>query len=121
MLKLVLWLACLLRFLLLLNQGVSVFRFVGASVARFGLHPLVLGALPVFLRSCRVLAVRRGLQVLALRLGPLRMLVLNRARLVLILFLHIRAMNALLLVCICILLHALAASRRHSRRQSLAI
>lgn len=70
-LELVLRLPRLFRLLLFLNQRVGIFSFICAGIARFGLHTLVLTALTILLSSCRVLSVRRGLEVLTLRLSPL--------------------------------------------------
>lgn len=70
-LELVLRLPRLFRLLLFLNQRVGIFSFICAGIARFGLHTLVLAALTILLSSCRVLSVRRGLEVLTLRLSPL--------------------------------------------------
>lgn len=112
MFELVLGLARLLRLLLLLDHGIGVFGLVGAGVARFGLESLVCSGLAMLLGASRVLSILRSLQVLALRLGPLRMLALilpQLTGLMLTLLLNMRIVNTVLGVGI--LLEALAASR----------
>lgn len=119
MLELVLRLTSLLCLLLLLDQSIGIFRLVGAGVARLRLRPLVLRRMPVLLGAGGVLSVLGGLEVLPLRLSPLRVLVLQLAALMLVLLLHVGVVRAVLAIG-ADLLDALAARGRHSRWQALA-